>query len=195
LVVILTGAAAWCLAAVCVFIYQKEGRFLPDGLPAGYVTGIVVLIPSWTGLVWLYAQLRGLHLTLLFFITVALMDSAAYIGGRRWGKTRLASRVSPGKTREGFYAGMVGALIPVVVFVVYERLSLLTSVCLVLLCLVCAGFSVVGDLFVSMFKRHANVKDSGKLLPGHGGVLDRVDGITAATPVFAAGIWMLEGRL
>lgn len=189
------GAAGWCVAAVMVLGYQAGGRFVPAGKQTGYVTGFFVLIPAWAGLVWLFPHREGVQLLLLFFVTVCLADSAAFIAGRRWGKSRLASRVSPGKTREGFYAGVTAAFLPALAFVIYRDFSVLAGIWLIVLCVVCAVFSVVGDLFVSMFKRHAHVKDSGHVLPGHGGVLDRVDSIAAAAPVFATGIWMLEGRL
>ena len=189
------GTAGWCVAAVMVFCYQAGGRFVPAGHLAGYLAGFFVLIPAWTGLVWLFPYREGLQLILLFFVTVCLADSAAFIAGRRWGKSRLASRVSPGKTREGFYAGVTAALLSALAFVIYEGFSVLAGMWLIVLCVVCVVFSVIGDLFVSMFKRHANVKDSGHVLPGHGGVLDRVDSIAAAAPVFVTGIWMLEGRL
>ena len=193
--VVMFGAAWWCVAAVMVFCYQGGGRFVPAGKLAGFLTGFFVLIPAWTGLVWLSPQREGQQLILLFFATICLADSAAFIAGRRWGKNQLASRVSPGKTREGFYAGVTAALLPALIFIVHEGFSVLAGMGLIFLCVICAVFSVIGDLFVSMFKRHANVKDCSYFLPGHGGVLDRIDSITAAAPVFAVGIWMLEGRL
>ena len=193
--VVLLGVVGWCVAAIMVLGYQAVGRFVPAGRPLGYLTGLLVLIPAWTGLVWLYPHRQGPQLILLFFVMIWLEDSVAFGAGRRWGKNRLASRVSPGKTWEGFYAGVVAAFVLACAFVVYEGFAVPAGMWLIVLCVVCAIFSVIGDLFISMFKRQANVKDSSHLLPGHGGVLDRIDSITAAAPVFATGIWMLEGRL
>jgi phosphatidate cytidylyltransferase len=192
--VVLVGVVGWLVAAIMVLGYQVDGQFVPAGRPAGILTGLLVLVPAWTGLVWLYPQRQGPQLILLFFATIWLVDSAAFCAGRRWGKNRLASRVSPGKTWEGFYAGIVAAFLPSLGFVVFNGFTMSAGIGLVVLCVICAVFSVIGDLFISMFKRQANVKDTSHLLPGHGGVLDRIDSITAAAPVFATGIWMLEGR-
>jgi phosphatidate cytidylyltransferase len=193
--VVLLGVAGWCVAAIMVLGYQAGGRFVPAGRLAGYLAGLLVLVPAWTGLVWLYPHQQGPQLILLFFVTIWLVDSAAFVAGRRWGKNKLAIRISPGKTWEGFYAGVSAALLPALIFIIYAGFSIPAGMWLIVLCVACAVFSVIGDLFVSMFKRQANVKDSSHLLPGHGGVLDRIDSITAAAPLFAAGIWMLEGRL
>lgn len=129
----------------------------------------------------------------MFLAVVMVADTAAYGFGRRWGRTALAPDISPGKTR----AGLVGALLSVAALALlmawgfgFPPLSWFYFVCLALLA---ACFSVVGDLAVSLLKRRAGVKDSGRLLPGHGGVLDRVDGLLAAAPVFVLGVQALQG--
>lgn len=131
----------------------------------------------------------------VFLVVVVVADTAAYFVGRRYGKTALAPEISPGKTR----AGLGGALLAVAAVSIPLAWGLglpLTAwfyfACLALLV---ACFSVVGDLSVSLLKRRADVKDSGRLLPGHGGVLDRVDGLLAAAPVYALGIQALQGVL
>lgn len=130
-----------------------------------------------------------------FLVVVIVADTAAYFVGHRYGKTALAPEISPGKTR----AGLVGALLAVAVVSIPIAWGLdlpLTAwfyfACLALLV---ACFSVVGDLSVSLLKRRADVKDSGRFLPGHGGALDRVDGLLAAAPVYALGIQALQGVL
>ena len=128
-----------------------------------------------------------------FLAVVIVADTAAYGVGRRYGKAALAPEISPGKTR----AGLIGALLAVaaVSLPMAWGLGLPPSTWFYFVCLalLVACFSVVGDLTVSLLKRRANVKDSGRLLPGHGGVLDRVDGLLAAAPVYAVGIQVLQG--
>jgi phosphatidate cytidylyltransferase len=130
-------------------------------------------------------------MVLFLFILVWLADSTAYLVGRRFGHTRLAPALSPGKTWEGVYGAFaVGSLFLCIGAEVFEFsgrkwwgfffLGLLTLL-----------FSIVGDLLESLFKRMGAVKDSGCLLPGHGGALDRVDSLTAASPVFVLGTWAL----
>ena len=127
-----------------------------------------------------------------FFAVVIVADTAAYGFGRRFGRTALAPEISPGKTR----AGLVGALLAVaaVSLPIAWGLDLPPTAWFYFVCLalLTACFSVVGDLTVSLLKRRAAVKDSGWLLPGHGGVLDRVDGMLAAAPVYALGIQALQ---
>ena len=123
-------------------------------------------------------------------ITIKMSDIGAYFAGRQWGQHKLAVQVSPGKTWEGFWGGMATSLLCVVVIwlvAANPAYALLPSLAIGLLT---ALSSVVGDLLESMLKRHVQVKDSGKILPGHGGILDRIDGITAAAPVFALGLIM-----
>jgi phosphatidate cytidylyltransferase len=144
--------------------------------------GFLVLVPAWLCLVaLLYTEVAGRRLLLLALAIVWAADVGAYFTGRRFGRVKLAPRVSPGKTWEGVIGGLAfaaaaaasGAL--VVGQSPWSALPLGLSV---------GALSVVGDLTVSMFKRTAGLKDSGNLFPGHGGVLDRVDSLTSATPLF-----------
>ena len=153
--------------------------------------GIVVLVPAWLGLVIIHGnEFAGGYLVLLLMIVVWGADSGAYVAGRLWGRTKLAPEVSPGKSWEGVYGGLVTATLGVIGAGLWYGLDWRTLVTLALLGFVTVMFSIVGDLFESMVKRLAGVKDSGNLLPGHGGMLDRIDGVTAAAPVFALGlIW------
>ena len=134
------------------------------------------------------AYLTGLSVLVL---VVVAADVGAYFAGRKFGKHKLAPRVSPAKTWEGVIGGLVAAGIMATIGVRWFGLG---AAPFMVLCAVVVVASIVGDLTESLFKRHAGLKDSGSLLPGHGGVLDRVDSVTAAAPVFAFGLdWL--GRL
>ena len=120
-------------------------------------------------------------------------DTGAYFVGQRWGRNKLASQVSPGKTREGLYGGLSLGLVAAVLCSLLLPLTLYKFILFLLVCLITIAMSVVGDLTESLIKRNSGVKDSGGLLPGHGGALDRIDSLTAAAPVFFSGILLLEG--
>lgn len=153
------------------------------------VAGFFVLLPAWLALVRLHAV--NPQLVLFLVLVVVAADVGAYFAGRRFGRHKLAPRVSPAKTWEGVFGGLVAAGIMAIIGVRWFGLS---AAPFLVLCAVVVVASVVGDLTESLFKRHAGLKDSGNLLPGHGGVLDRVDSVTAAAPVFVFGLdWL--GRL
>jgi phosphatidate cytidylyltransferase len=147
------------------------------------VAGLLVLVPVWLALVRLHALAPQLMLFLLLVVVAA--DIGAYFAGRRFGRNKLAPRVSPGKTWEGVAGGLIAAGIMAGIGVWWFHVS---AAPFLALCLVVVIASIVGDLTESLFKRHAGLKDSGTLLPGHGGVLDRVDSVTAAAPVFLIGL-------
>lgn len=146
------------------------------------VVGLLVLVPTWLALVQLHRFDPQWILFLLLLVVAA--DVGAYFGGRRFGRHKLAPRVSPGKTWEGVIGGGVAAAIMAVIGVFWLHVQ---AVPFIVLCVVVVVASIVGDLTESLFKRHAGLKDSGTLLPGHGGVLDRIDSITAAAPFFVVG--------
>jgi len=167
----------WLLALLWTF-------FFPTPIPAAvrWLAGAVVLVPMYVALIMLYDIERWLFLFALLLVWVA--DSGAYFAGKRFGRVKLAPAISPGKTWEG----VIGGLVAVVLLTMARALLTETDLAVfVPFCLAVAALSIVGDLTVSMFKRTAGVKDSGALFPGHGGVLDRVDSIAAATPLFALG--------
>lgn len=153
--------------------------------------GLVVIAPTWLAFVALREISPALVLFLMGLVWIA--DSAAYGAGHRWGKHKLAPRISPGKTWEGVY----GALVAVAVYVVLwrwivpdalGRVSQLSFMALLASALVLVAISVLGDLFESHIKRTAGVKDSGTLIPGHGGLLDRIDSQTSVLPVALAAL-------
>jgi len=149
-----------------------------------------VLIPAWLGLLWLCAEAKPWVYALLAIIWLA--DTAAYGVGRRFGRRRLADQISPAKSWEGV-AGALGAvaLLAVVTGILrgWPWSKTLTWVGVALVTVVA---SVVGDLTESLYKRRAGVKDSGRCLPGHGGILDRIDSLTAAVPVYWLGMQGLK---
>lgn len=150
--------------------------------------GGLVLVPFWLGLLLIRHHPQGQGLLLFLLILVWVSDSGAYFVGRRWGKTALAVNVSPNKTREGLYGALGVGLITSIIGAFCFGLTWQKWLLFILLSLVVVLFSVLGDLLESMIKRARGVKDSGRLLPGHGGLLDRIDSLTAAAPIFALGV-------
>lgn len=157
------------------------------------LVGVLVFVPPWVALVMLHDELlTGPSWVMFILVLIWGADSGAYFAGHRWGKRKLAPNVSPGKTWEGVLgACLVTTLLAILggSLLGVPRSALLSFV---LLCLVTTLFSIVGDLLESMIKRRAGVKDSGHILPGHGGVLDRIDSLLSGLPVFAFGL-LLQG--
>lgn len=147
--------------------------------------GIWLLVPTWLGLLYLHQQAANSGLIWLIIGLIASADIGAYFAGRRFGRHKLAPEVSPGKTWEGAIGGLLAvAALGLVLTVVYGA-DFAQGARWVVALLLCGTASIFGDLFESMVKRAAGIKDSSQLLPGHGGVMDRIDGWTAAVPVFA----------
>jgi phosphatidate cytidylyltransferase len=118
-------------------------------------------------------------------------DTFAYLAGSRWGRKKLAPNISPGKTIVGVYGAMAGTAVVAVIGGCLLGVHNVQLIPLAALALICVAFSIIGDLFESLIKRHANVKDSGALFPGHGGVFDRLDSAFAVLPIFAIGKTLL----
>lgn len=182
----------WCGLALYLFRIRVVSR--RSGIdPMLIAAGLVVLIGPWISIIHLHAlSAKGPLLVLFLLVLIWVADSAAYFAGRRWGREKLAPSLSPGKTRVGVYGAIIGAAVCGALLAWGMRLSLLWALSLVVICALTAFVSVIGDLFESLLKRRRGVKDSGRLLPGHGGVLDRIDSLTAAAPVFTLGIQWLE---
>jgi phosphatidate cytidylyltransferase len=182
--VLLATLLWWLLAFVLVVRFPRTfgGAFVAGA-------GIVVLWPSYALLVRLHGDAPlGAELAFTLLVIVWAADVGAYTFGRLLGRTKLAPAVSPGKTWEGVTGGMVTAGLAAGLAAAWLGLPVAG---LVTLGVLTALVSVLGDLTQSMFKRNVGLKDSGKLLPGHGGVLDRIDSLTAAVPAFVGGLWLL----
>jgi len=179
----------WVLVGLAVYQYPKGTKLydLP-GIPV--LMGAWVFVPCWGALFALQSVSPKWALYPLVLVWAA--DTAAYFAGKKWGAHRLAPLVSPGKTWEGVAGALVSTvLISGVGF--YGSLEAQPNFFLwVLLNVVTVLFSIVGDLFESLLKRRQNLKDSGSLLPGHGGILDRIDSLTAALPIFMIGFMFLD---
>jgi phosphatidate cytidylyltransferase len=188
LAVVLWAALVWWLVAL-IWILRYP---MPISPLAAAVAGVFVLVPAWISLVSILQLAQwGSALLLLGLAMIWAADIGAYFAGHRWGRLKLAPQVSPGKTVEGVAGGLLGAAVTAGVG---GSLLGLPLAAMLPLGMCVAAISVVGDLTESMFKRSVGIKDSGRLFPGHGGVLDRIDSITAAMPLFVLVLqWM--GRI
>lgn len=182
------GMVWWLLALV----WLRRPRFASDHATHARMfklaAGALAVIPAWCALAWIHASDPAGHRWLLTALAIVwAADSGAYFTGRRFGKRKLAPTISPNKTVEGLLGGAAAGIIVglLVAWVAGAPFAHWPAVALVALLTVL--FSVVGDLFESLLKRHVGAKDSGNLIPGHGGLLDRLDGVLAALPAFALG--------
>lgn len=186
----LAGVALWVLIGCGLLFYRHSGNWslLSRVLMLGL--GLDLLWICIHGLIYLHYAYGGE--VLLYLLTLVwIADIGAYFSGRRFGKHKLAPAISPGKTWEGVLGGILANLVwMLVVFKVKDGWGLNIAQFL-LIGLATSVISVVGDLFESILKREAGAKDSGKLLPGHGGMLDRIDSVIAASPVFVCGLFLV----
>ncbi|OGO93479.1 MAG: phosphatidate cytidylyltransferase [Coxiella sp. RIFCSPHIGHO2_12_FULL_44_14] len=186
--------AAWIWAAVAIVHYSLGRSAL--GLQYPFLKafmGVLVLVPCWLAINVVRETVGGPFWLFFGFMLIWATDTGAYIAGRAWGKHALTVRVSPKKTWEGLGGGILLTLLVAVVVSASFRDSFEQMAWVSLLALVTALFAVLGDLLESLLKRQAGIKDSGGLLPGHGGILDRIDSTTAALPIFALGSLWLGG--
>lgn len=185
--VLLVACTWWAVALLWVQGYPSSSVLWAHPL-VKMVMGLLVLVPTWLSLVFLRGEPSGEWLILLVVLVVVCADIGAYFSGKSFGKRKLAPEVSPGKSWEGFWGGFICCLLlALIVGFTFGGGWLLLAVIAPT-----ALASVLGDLLESMVKRQRGLKDSSQLLPGHGGILDRVDSITAAAPVFSLAI-LLSG--
>ncbi len=195
--ILVTGAVWWLISLFLVLRYPTSAKAWTGNTLLKVLFGLLILVPFFWAMMALrsynfaHDQSAGAWLVMLVMFLVWGADSGAYFSGKKFGKNKLAPKVSPGKTREGFFGGIiVSMLIALIAAVVMEvspsgELDSTKVVVIMFACFIATLVSTLGDLNESMFKREAGVKDSGNLLPGHGGILDRIDSLTAALPVFA----------
>ena len=178
--VMLAAATFWAVALLWVQSYPGSSVIWARAWSRALM-GVFVLIPTWLAFVFLRSEPNGEWLIILLVVIVACADVGAYFFGRAFGKRKLSLAVSPGKSWEGFWGGFACCLVLALGLNYYFEsggalIAIIAPVALV---------SVLGDLLESMVKRNCGIKDSSNLLPGHGGIMDRVDSLTAAAPIFA----------
>ncbi len=185
--------SAWWFAVSAYLLRHRTRRPRSRGRCLGLLAGLPAMVPSWFAMASIHAHpALGPGFLLFTFVLVWSADSGAYFAGRAFGRSKLAPSISPGKTLEGVAGGLVlvaimAALAHAVLPAGGAGLAVMIGVALV-----AALVSIAGDLLVSLFKRQRGMKDSGNLLPGHGGVLDRVDSMLAAPTVLLLG-WTIAG--
>jgi phosphatidate cytidylyltransferase len=185
--ILLLGAACVWWAIAFLWLSLVPTRHLPWLV---LVCGVAVLVPSFVALARLQIASQGFahgpQIVLWLVFLVIASDIGAYFAGRSWGRLKLAPRVSPGKTWEGALGGLC-----MVALIAWGGAAYFGLPTLAVVAFGCAVgiFSIIGDLTESMFKRAAGLKDSGALLPGHGGLMDRIDSVTAAAPLYALGLF------
>ncbi|WP_146644637.1 phosphatidate cytidylyltransferase, partial [Salmonella enterica] len=180
----------WVVALLLVLFYPGSAAIWRNSKTLRLIFGLLTIVPFFWGMLalraWHYDEnhYSGAIWLLYVMILVWGADSGAYMFGKLFGKHKLAPKVSPGKTWQGFIGGLATAAVISWGYGMWANLNV-APVILLICSVVAALASVLGDLTESMFKREAGIKDSGHLIPGHGGILDRIDSLTAAVPVFA----------
>lgn len=200
LLYLLPGLAPWVLVAALlwwpvatwlVLTYPESSEHWSSSI-CKLVIGLLILLPAWQGLILIKQWPLGNWLIMSVMVLVWGADIGAYFSGKAFGKRKLAPKVSPGKSWEGLYGGLVASLLITAVVGVFRGWSVSGFFFALLGAAIVVLISVVGDLTESMFKRKSGIKDSSNLLPGHGGVLDRIDSLTAAIPIFALLLWAAD---
>ena len=184
------GCAWWAVALLWVKGYPGSAVIWRSTV-VRILMGLLTLVPAWTALVYLRSHEHGVVLIFVMVSLVTAADIGAYFSGKAWGKAKLAPEVSPGKSWAGFWGGMITTVaVALAISIVFgdARHSLLA---VIVVAFVTGLASVLGDLLESMLKREQGVKDSGRILPGHGGMMDRLDSMTAAAPVLALSLLLV----
>ena len=203
-IVTLVGLVWWCLALLWLRFFNFASDHESYARVFKLAAGTLAIIPAWCALCLIHSNnfenpgagnagtLSG-HLWLLTALVIVwAADSGAYfagraLGGKFFGNRKLAPRISPNKTIEGLLGGLVAGVICGLFFASLAGMGMAQVPAVALVAVATVLFSVIGDLFESLLKRHVGAKDSGNLIPGHGGILDRIDGVLAALPIFAVG--------
>ena len=192
---ILLASVLWWIAALFfVVTYPNSSKIWGKHAVLQFPFAFLTLIPFLIGVLRLRLDsyvsnpYHGLLLLMYVFVLVWAADSGAYFAGRKFGKHKLAPKVSPGKSWQGVIGGLLTAAIFSALFIYFAGTNLTANIAIptfIGLSVVTVAVSILGDLTESMFKREAGIKDSSHLIPGHGGILDRVDSLTAAVPFFS----------
>lgn len=183
----------WLLCLPLLFSFPFKPTHWLQQQSAKIVVGFVMLLSTFLALNLLRnSEVYGVDYVIYVLLIIWIADSGAYFAGRAWGKRKLIPNVSPGKSWEGVYGALLATLIAAFFALDLLHITSSQSLFFIMLTLVTVVYSVIGDLSESMFKRMSGLKDSGNILPGHGGILDRIDSLTSALPVFITGLWLLE---
>jgi len=192
--IVFGAGVLWWIAAF--FIVRRYDGTVYETIPlsaANFIAGFLLLVPTWLALVWLHRHPEtGSVLVLYVMLLMWTADSGAYFIGRKIGKRKIAPIVSPGKSWEGAIGGAILAMVLAIFAGIKFGYQGGALAMFVIIGFITVVFSVIGDLLESVYKRRAGKKDSGKILPGHGGILDRIDSLTAAAPMFATGLFLME---
>jgi phosphatidate cytidylyltransferase len=196
-----SGALEWLVIPPVLFwilvmmlIRNTPSQLLKLQLRTRYkaLIGWFVLLSAWMFLSRLRA-IWGEEMVFYVLLLIWAADIAAYFVGRKYGQTKLAPDISPGKTVAGMYGALVAGAVCAIALSLFEGYNFMIASDFVLLSVLTVLVSIYGDLFFSLAKRQRGVKDSGSILPGHGGILDRIDSLIAAAPFFYAGIFLMSG--
>ena len=187
-VILYACCAAWLLLFCRLPMYRPGSSVDSTYKMVSFGTALLSITTGWFGLSWIRMQTDGTWLILLLLLIVWAADTGAYFAGKTFGKKKLAVHLSPGKTQAGLVGGLITAALVALLAASLMPITGFEPTKLILLSLVTALVSVGGDLLISLHKRISGFKDSGKLLPGHGGVLDRIDSLLVAAPFFALGL-------
>ncbi|HIG36359.1 MAG TPA: phosphatidate cytidylyltransferase [Oceanospirillaceae bacterium] len=178
-------AAGWWLVATLLVVKYPRFSKLWCRRPSKGLVGLFILVPTWAAMVSIRQMDQGPWLMVYLFLLVWGADTGAYFAGKRFGKRKLMPRVSPAKSWAGVGGAVATVLLVSALVQPYLHFAKDMSLSIYLLAVVVLFASVIGDLTESMFKRQCGIKDSGSILPGHGGIMDRIDSLTSAAPVFA----------
>lgn len=192
LLIILAALVWWNVAIFLVATYQNNNHMVLLSMPLKAFIGGIILVPCWLSFLLIHSHTSGIELALFLLILIWLADTAAYFSGKRFARVKLLSKVSPGKSREGVYGALIMTFLWALAYAYYDHMQFIHAIFFIVLAQLTVCFSILGDLVESMFKRMVYIKDSGNILPGHGGVLDRIDSLTSATPIFFIGLWVME---
>ena len=182
--ILLLLASVWWFA-ILVFLKQAMPQLKESVIsPAKLLVAFWVIPSAMIAMYVIHGMDRGAEWLLYSLMLVWIADSGAYFSGKKFGKNKLAPNVSPGKTLEGLWGALCATIIYAALAAYYFEVSTGQFFVLLALSLLLTIMSVVGDLYESFLKREAGIKDSGRILPGHGGILDRVDGVLPVMPLF-----------
>ena len=181
------AGVVWWLA-ICLYLFKVHPKLADNRVsPLKLLAGMLVIPAAVFAMNAIHMQHNGAEWLIYGLMLVWVADTGAYFSGKRFGRHKLAPAISPGKTREGLYGAIAAVCVYSAIAAYYFGLDLTSTAYLLLLAIVLTLVSVAGDLYESVLKREHGVKDSGAILPGHGGILDRIDSVLAAMPVFMVG--------